>query len=328
MKRIVWLIACALTFAGVAAAALALAQNWPTRPITLVVPFAPGGGVDVSARIQAQKIGELLGQSIVVDNMGGAAGMTGAQHVASSTPDGYTFLMGNSGTQAFSQALYKKPLYNSVKDFTPVSLVTDSPRILIVRNSLPVANLREFISYTKAHQAEMQFGSAGVGSGTHLPCVLLNMAMDVHVTHVPYRGEGPAQQDLIAGRIDYMCSTIQTGANLANQGQVKAIAVMAAKRSSVVPKVPTTGEGGLLGVEASVWDAYFLPRGAPAPIVAKLSKAIGDTLDDPAIHKRLTDLGLEVAGPERRTPEFLAKFLPEEVARWTKVVKAAGINPL
>jgi tripartite-type tricarboxylate transporter receptor subunit TctC len=328
MKRTVWLIACALTLAGVAAAAPALAQNWPTRPITLVVPFAPGGGVDVSARIQAQKMGELLGQSIVVDNMGGAAGMTGAQHVANSTPDGYTFLMGNSGTQAFSQALYKKPLYNSVKDFTPVGLVTDSPRILIVRKDLGVSNLREFIFYVKAHQANMQFGSAGVGSGTHLPCVLLNMAMGVHVTHVPYRGEGPAQQDLIAGRIDYMCSTIQTGANLANQGQVKAIAVMASNRSNVVPKVPTTGEGGLPGVEASVWDAYFLPRGAPAPIVAKLSKAIGDTLDDPAIHKRLTDLGLEVAGPDRRTPEFLAKYLPEEVARWTKVVKAAGINPL
>jgi len=328
MKNAGFLIACALVLAGATASAPTSAADWPTRPITLVVPFAAGGGVDVSARIQAQKIGELLGQSIIVDNMGGAAGMTGAQHVAKSTPDGYTFLMGNSGTHAFSQALYKRPLYNSVKDFTPVELVTDSPRILIVRNSLPVSNLREFVIYTKAHQANMQFGSAGVGSGTHLPCVLLNMAMDVHVTHVPYRGEGPAQQDLIAGRLDYMCSTIQTGANLANQGQVKALAVMAPNRSSVVPKVPTTSEGGLTGVEASVWDAFFLPPGAPAPIVQKLNKAISDALDDPAVHKRLTDLGLEIASPDRRTPEYLAKFLPEEVARWTKVVKAAGINPL
>jgi tripartite-type tricarboxylate transporter receptor subunit TctC len=328
MNKIGWWTACGLILGGALAAAPAAAQNWPTRPITLVVPFAAGGGVDVSARIQAQKIGELLGESIVVDNMGGAAGMTGAQHVANSAPDGYTFLMGNSGTHAFSQALYKKPLYNAVTDFTPVALVTDSPRILIVRKNLGVSNLREFINYTKAHQANMQFGSAGVGSGTHLPCVLLNMAMDVHVTHVPYRGEGPAQQDLIAGRIDYMCSTIQTGANLANQGQVKAIAVMAPNRSNVVPNVPTTGEGGLPGVEASVWDAYFLPRGAPAAIVAKLNKAISGALDDPAVHKRLTDLGLEVASPDRRTPEYLAKFLPEEVARWTKVVKAAGINPL
>lgn len=326
MKKTVWWSAVAVLACAMAAAP-AFAQNWPTRPITLVVPFAPGGGVDVSARIQAQRMGELLGQSIVVDNMGGAAGMTGAQHVAKSAPDGYTLVMGNSGTHAFSQALYKKPLYNSITDFTPLALVTDSPRILIVRKDLPVSNLREFVAYVKAHQAKMQFGSAGVGSGTHLPCVLLNTALDVHVTHVPYRGEGPAQQDLIAGRIDYMCSTIQTGANLAKQDQVKAIAVMAPHRVGIVSNVPTTGEGGLPGVEASVWDAYFLPRGTPAPIVAKFSKAISDTLDDPAIHKRLTDLGLEVASPERRTPEFLAKFLPEEVARWAKVVKAAGIKP-
>lgn len=327
MKKTGWWSAAVVVLTAAMAAAPAFAQNWPTRPITLVVPFAPGGGVDVSARIQAQKMAELLGQSIVVDNMGGAAGMTGALHVAKSAPDGYTLVMGNSGTHAFSQALYKKPLYNSITDFTPLALVTDSPRILIVRKDLPVSNLREFVAYVKAHQANMQFGSAGVGSGTHLPCVLLNMAMDVHVTHVPYRGEGPAQQDLIAGRIDYMCSTIQTGANLAKQDQVKAIAVMAPHRVGIVPNVPTSGEGGLPGVEASVWDAYFLPRGTPSPIVAKLSKAIGDTLDDPAIHKRLTDLGLEVASPERRTPKFLAKFLPEEVARWSKVVKAAGINP-
>lgn len=327
MKRTGWWSAVAVVLTAAMAAAPVFAQNWPTRPITLVVPFAPGGGVDVSARIQAQKMAELLGQSIVVDNMGGAAGMTGAQHVAKSAPDGYTLVMGNSGTHAFSQALYKKPLYNSITDFTPLALVTDSPRILIVRKELPVSNLREFVVYVKAHQAKMQFGSAGVGSGTHLPCVLLNTALDVHVTHVPYRGEGPAQQDLIAGRIDYMCSTIQTGANLAKQDQVKAIAVMAPHRVGIVPNVPTTGEGGLPGVEASVWDAYFLPRGTPAPIVAKFSKAISDTLDDPAIHKRLTDLGLEVASPERRTPEFLAKFLPEEVARWSKVVKAAGISP-
>ncbi|MGH6673133.1 MAG: Bug family tripartite tricarboxylate transporter substrate binding protein [Xanthobacteraceae bacterium] len=303
------------------------AQDWPTRTMTLVVPFAAGGGVDVSARIQAQKIGQLLGQSVVVDNMGGAAGMAGALHVSRSTPDGYTMLMGNTGTHAFSQALYKHPPYNAMTDFTPVALVTESPRILIVRKNLPVSNLREFVAYVKAHQANMQFGSAGVGSGTHLPCVLLNMAMGVNVTHVPYRGEGPAQQDLIAGRLDYMCSTIQTGASLAKQGEVKAIAVMSPHRVDIIPGVPTTGEQGLKGVEASVWDAYFLPPGASPAIVRKLDKAISDTLDDPAIHKRLADLGLEIVPPDERTPEYLAKLLPEEVARWTKVVGAAGITP-
>jgi tripartite-type tricarboxylate transporter receptor subunit TctC len=323
--KLVRLIVCALVGAGALSAAGA--QNWPTRPLTLVVPFAPGGGVDVSARIQAQTMSELLGQPIVVDNMGGAAGMAGSAHVAKSAPDGYTFLMGNSGTHAYSQALYKKPLYNAVTDFTPVGLATESPRILIARKDLPVRNLQQFIAYVKAHQASMQFGSAGVGSGTHLPCVLLNLALGVHVTHVPYRGEGPAQQDLIAGRLDYMCSTIQTGALLAKQGLVKGIAVMSPQRASIIPDLPTTGEQGLPGVEASVWDAYFLPRGAPAAIVRKLNKAMSDTLDDPAVHQRLQELGLEIASPDRRTPEYLAKFVPQEIARWSKVVRAAGIKP-
>jgi tripartite-type tricarboxylate transporter receptor subunit TctC len=173
----------------------------------------------------------------------------------------------------------------------------------------------------------MQFGSAGVGSGTHLPCVLLNLAMGVTVTHVPYRGEGPAQQDLMGGRLDYMCSTIQTGAALAAQGMVKGIAVMSPHRVNIIPDLPTTGEQGLPGVEASVWNAFFLPPGAPDPIVRTLNRAMSDALDDATVSKRLEDLGLEIVAPERRTPEYLAKFVPEEVARWTKVVQAAGITP-
>ncbi len=308
-------------------AAAARAEDWPARPITLVVPFAAGGGVDVSARIQAQGMGERLGQPIVVDNMGGAAGMSGAEHVAKSDPDGYTMLIGNSGTQAFSQALRKAPLYNSVTDFTPVGLATESPRILIVRKDLPVSNLQQFIAYVKANQSKMQFGSAGVGSGTHLPCVLLNTAMGVTVTHVPYRGEGPAQQDLIAGRLDYMCSTIQTGAALVKQGEVKGIAVMSAQRVKIIADLATTGEQGLPGVEASVWNAFFLPKGAPAPIVQKLNKAMSDSLDDPVISKRLEDLGLEIVPPAQRTPDYLAKFQAAEVKRWAKVVHDAGITP-
>ena len=303
------------------------AEDYPSRPITLIVPFAAGGGVDVSARIQAQKMGELLGQSIVVDNMGGAAGMTGAAHVARADPDGYTVLIGNSGTHAFSQALYQKPPYNSVTDFAPVGLVSESPRILIARKDLPAANLQEFIAYVKGNQSKVQFGSAGVGSGTHLPCVLLNTAIGVDVTHVPYRGEGPAQQDLIAGRLDYMCSTIQTGAALAKQGQVKGIAVMAPRRVGIIADLPTTGEQGLPGVEASVWNAFFLPAHTPEPIVRKLNKAMSDTLDDATVRQRLEGLGLEIEPAGDRSPEYLAKFLPQEVARWTKVVHDAGITP-
>jgi putative tricarboxylic transport membrane protein len=320
-------VAVALITGAMPFSVAAFAQDYPTRPITLVVPFAAGGGVDVSARIQAQRMSEFLGQAIVVENMGGAAGMTGAAHVAKSPPDGYTMLIGNSGTQAYSQALYKTPPYNSLTDFTPVGLVSESPRILIARKDLPANNLQEFVAYVKANQAKMQFGSAGVGSGTHLPCVLLNMAMGVDVTHVPYRGEGPAQQDLIGGRLDYMCSTIQTGAALAKQGTVKGIAVMAPRRVKIIPDLATSGEQGLPGVEASVWNAFFLPRGAPAAVVARLNKAMSDTLDDSTVSKRLEDLGLEIAAPERRTPDHLAKLVPEEVERWTKVVRAAGITP-
>jgi len=302
------------------------AQDWPTRPLTLVVPFSPGGGVDASARVQAQRMSEILGQPIVVENIGAAAGMAGGQRVATAAPDGYTFLVGNTGTHAYNQSLYKKPLYNAATDFQPVGLMTESPRILIARKDLPVNNLQEFIAYAKQNQTKMQYGSAGVGSGTHLPCALLNMAMGVDITHIPYRGAGPVMQDLIGGRLDYMCDTIQTGAAQANSNTVKGIAVMSAKRVPIIPDVPTTGEQGLPGVEATVWNAFFLPKGTPEPIVRKLNQAMRDTLEDATIRKRLEAFGLELVPPEQRTPEYLAKFLPEEIARWGKVIKAAGIS--
>jgi tripartite-type tricarboxylate transporter receptor subunit TctC len=310
----------------IALANAAAAQDWPTRPITLVVPFAAGGGIDVSVRLQAQHMSELLGQSIVVENIGGAAGTTGSQRVAKAAPDGYTMLIGNTGTHAFSQSLYKRPPYDAVADFTPVGLVSDSPRILLARKDLPVGNLQEFIAYAKANQAKMQFGSAGVGSGTHLPCVLLNLALGIEVTHVPYRGAGPVMQDLIGGRIDYFCDTIQTGAQQAKQGTVKGIAVMAAKRVPIIADLATTGEQGLPGVEASVWNAFFFPKGTPDAIVRKLNKAMSDTLDNPAMRKRLEELGLEIMPPEHRSPEYLAKLLPAEIERWAKPIQQAGIS--
>jgi len=302
-------------------------QGWPSRPITLVIPFAPGGGVDASARIQAQALGDLLGQTIVSENMGAAGGMVGSARVAKADPDGYIFLIGNTGTHAFNQSLYKKPLYNAATDFAPVGLVSESPRILVARKDLPVANLQEFVAYAKANHAKMQFGSAGVGAGTHLPCVLVNIAMGVDITHIPYRGAAPAMQDLIAGRIDYMCDTIQTGAMQAKAHTVKGIAVLSPKRVAIIPDLATSGEQGLPGVEASVWNAFFFPKGTPDAIVRKMSKAVGDMLDNPALRKRLEDLGLEIVPPERRGPEYLAKFIPEEIERWGKVVRAARITP-
>jgi tripartite-type tricarboxylate transporter receptor subunit TctC len=311
---------------GVLAPSPCAAQEWPTRTITLVVPFTPGGGVDISARLQAQAMGELLGQSVIVENIGGGAGMTAGARVAHAAPDGYTFMIGNTGTHAYNQSLYKKPLYNSVTDFTPVGLVSESPRIINARKDLPVNNLPEFIAWLKANEAKAQFGSAGVGTGTHLPCVLFNLAIGVNITHVPYRGAGPVIQDLLGGRIDYMCDTIQTGAQLAKQGTVKPIAVLSANRVAIIPEVPTAAEQGLAGVEASVWNAFFLPKGTPDAIVRRLNAAINTSLENPALRKRLEELGLEIVPPERRTPEYLAKFLPEDIARWAKPIHAAGIS--
>jgi tripartite-type tricarboxylate transporter receptor subunit TctC len=291
-----------------------------------VVPFAAGGGIDVSVRIQAQRMSELLGQSIVVENIGAAAGTTGSQRVAKAAPDGYTLLIGNTGTHAFSQSLYKRPPYNAATDFQPVGLVSESPRILIARKDLPANGLKEFIAFIKANEGKVQFGSAGVGSGTHLPCVLFNLAIGANVTHVPYRGEGPVMQDLIGGRVDYMCATIQSGAAQAKQGTVKGIAVMAEKRVPIIADLATTGEQGLPGVEASVWNAFFFPRGTPDAIVRKLNKAMSDTIDNPGIRKRLEELGLEIVSPERRTPEYLAQFLPQEIERWAKPIRQAGIS--
>lgn len=304
----------------------AQAQDWPTRPITLIVPFAAGGGVDSSARLQALAIGEVLGQTIVVENVGAAAGTIGSARVAKATPDGYTMLIGNSGTHVFSQSLYTKKPYDAVADFEPVGMVTESPRLLVARKGLPVNNLQELIAYMKANQSKMQYSSAGVGSGTHLPCALLNHTLGVDITMVPYRGENPALQDVIADRIDYMCTTIQSGAAQARQGTVKGIAVMAERRAAIVPNIPTTGEQGLAGVEASVWNGFFFPKGTPKPIIEKMHGAIEKMIARPDIRQKMESLGLEILPPEQRTPEYLAKALPQDIERWGKVIKAAGIH--
>ena len=302
------------------------AQEWPSRTITLMVPFAAGGGIDASARLQALALSEILGQSVVVENVGAAGGTTGSARVAKAAPDGYLFMIGNSGTHAYSQSLYKTKPYDAVADFEPVGLVTESPRILIARKDLPVNGLGELVAYAKANHATMQFGSAGVGSGTHLPCALLNTVMGVTIVHVPYRGAGAVMQDLIGGRIDYMCDTIQTGAEQAKSGTVKGIAVMAHKRVSIIPELATTAEQGLANVEATVWNGYFFPKGTPKPIVLKMHKALDTMITRPDIRQRMEGLGLEIVPPEQRTSEYLAKLLPEDIRRWGKVVADAGIG--
>ena len=326
MGRVKCVMAVLMALVSGSLSAQAQAPDWPNRPITLIVPFSAGGGIDASARLQALALGEILGQSVVVENVGAAAGTVGSARVAKAAPDGYTLLIGNSGTHAYSQSLYRKAPYDAISDFAPVGLVSESPRILIARKDFPAGNLQAFIAYVKANQAELKFGSAGIGSGTHLPCALLNLALGVDVTHVPYRGAGGVMQDLIGGRIDYMCDTIQTGAAQVKGGSVKGIALMAARRSPSLPELATTAEQGLPAVEATVWNAFFFPKGTPKPIVEKMNAALQAMVERPDVRKKLEDLGIEIVPPEQRTPEYLAALLPREIERWAKVIKDAGIS--
>jgi tripartite-type tricarboxylate transporter receptor subunit TctC len=304
----------------------ASAQEWPSRPLTMVVPFAAGGGADLLGRILAPPLSELLGQPITIENVGGGGGTTGALRVSRAAPDGYQLVLGTTGTHAQNQSLYKNPLYHAATDFTPVALVAEQPILLITRKDFPADNLVDFIAHTKANQETMQFGSAGTGSGVHLACVLLNAAIRVNVVHVPYRGTAPAMQDLIAGRIDYQCPVITPVVPQIQGGLVKAIATLTKKRTPILPNLATAQEQGLSDFEAYIWFAIFLPKGTPADIAHKLQHAIAAAENLPAVQERLKEIGAAPIAPERQTPEYLAAFVEREVAKWAAPIRASGIS--
>jgi tripartite-type tricarboxylate transporter receptor subunit TctC len=301
------------------------AQGFPDRPVTLVIPFAAGGPQDTIGRIIAQRMGEVLNQTVVVENVGGAGGMTGSKRVADATPDGYTMILGSVGTHAQNQTLYKTPLYNVVTDFTPVAFMAETPIALIARPDLPVSNFKEFIAYAKANQDKMQYGSAGAGSATHLGCVVLDSAMGTKIVHVPYKGTGPAMQDLIGGRIDFLCDIIATAKAQIDGGKVKGIAIMTKDRSPVLPNLATTGEQGL-DVQAYTWSALFLPKGAPADVVKKLNEAAIATIETPSVQERLKGLGATVAKKDQQSPKWLGDFVKSEVTKWEAPIKASGVQ--
>ena len=309
----------------IAFAGAAQAQDYPSRPVTLVIPFAAGGPQDSIGRIIAQRMSEVLGQQVVIENVGGAGGMTGSKRVADAQPDGYTMVQASVGTHAQNQTLYKKPLYNSATDFTPVVFLAQTPIALITRKELPVNNLQEFVAYAKANKDKMTFGSAGAGAATHLGCVVLNTAMGVDITHVPYRGTGPAMQDLQGGRIDYLCEIIATGKPQIDGGTVKGIAIMTQERSPVLPDLPTAAEQGL-PVEAYTWTALFLPKGASDAVVKKLNSAAVAAINTPAVKERLQSLGTTIARADQQSPEFLAAFVKSEIEKWAAPIKASGVS--
>jgi tripartite-type tricarboxylate transporter receptor subunit TctC len=301
------------------------AGDWPTRPLTMINPFAAGGPNDVLARLFAQRMGEILGQTIIIENIGGAGGMNGADRVAKAAPDGYTFLQGTVGTQAQNQTLFKKPAYDSMTDFAPVALMVEAPLVLVARKDMPVKDMKEFVAYARANRDKMQYASAGTGSAIHLGCALMNMVAGIDVVHVPYRGANPAMQDLMGGRVDYLCDIITTAKPQIDAGTVKAIAILTRERSPVLPDVPTAIEQGF-DVEAYTWNAFFLPRGTPEAIVQKLNRATVEAMKTPSLREKLQSAGLKFVSDDRTTPEYLAKFVESEIAKWAVPIKASGVS--
>jgi tripartite-type tricarboxylate transporter receptor subunit TctC len=260
----------------------------------------------VLGRILSPRLSELLGQQVIIENIGGAGGMNGVNRVAKAAPDGYQFVIGGIGTFAANQTLYKSPLYNAATDFAPVALIAEQAEVLTVRKDLPANNLREFIAYAKANQARMQYGTAGAGSSSHLACLMLNAAIGISTTHVPYR--------------------ISTAAPQIEAGQVKAIANMSKSGTPLFPKLASLHEEGLADFDAYYWNGVFLPKGTPAPIVQKLHGAIITAMETPAVQERLRDIGAVVVSPERRSPDYLARFVVSEIAKWAVPIRASGIS--
>jgi tripartite-type tricarboxylate transporter receptor subunit TctC len=321
-----------LKFSAIAAAALlaatgaAGAQDYPNRPITAVVPWAAGGPVDTVARIVTARVSEILGQQLVIENVGGAGGSTGAARAAKTAPDGYTVLVSGSAVLAQNPALYKRQLYNPLTDFEHAALFNDSARVLIVRKDFPASNLAEFVAYVKANADKIQYGSPGVGSGGHVCAILFDQATGVRPTHVPYRGAAPAMQDLLGGRLDYMFEQISTAVPQIRNNTVRVLATMGPEPGPGLEEVPTSESQGLKGIDCGAWGAFSFPKGTSKAIVQKLATAISDALDTPAVQERFKTLGVTNIAPNRRSPEYLNQFLKTEIERWGSAIKSSGVQ--
>ena len=318
-------IAAALA-ALVAAASPAAAQDYPNRPITVVVPYAAGGPVDTVARIAAARMSEILGQQMIIENVGGAGGMTGSARVAKSAPDGYTVLLSGSAVLSQVPQLYARPLYDPVADFEHAALFNDSARVLIVRKDFPANNWAEFSAHAKANAKAMQYGSAGMGSGSHTCAILIDMALGVTVTHVPYRGAGPAMQDLIAGRLDFIPEQISTATPQIKGGTVKPIVTFGTERAPGLESIPAAPELGLKSLDCGAWGGFSFPKGTPKAIVDRIAKATSDAIDTPAVVERYKGIGVVVPAKDRRSPEYFTKFVQSEIARWGVPIKASGMK--
>jgi len=320
-----WFIRAAGTLVALALTAVsASAQDYPTRPITLIVPFAAGGPTDVISRIVGEHISRTLGQQLVIENVVGAGGTTASTRAKRAAPDGYTLITGHMGTHAASVALYPKLQYDPRTDFEPIGMIAGTPILVLAKKDFPAKDLKEFVAHVKANETKLNNAHAGVGSVSFTTCLLLNSIMKVKPTTIPFNGTGPSMNALVGGQVDYMCDQIVNAVPQINGGTIKVYAIATAARNPSLPDVPTTKEAGLPEFEASAWNALFAPKGTPKPIVDKLSDALSKALDDEGVRKRLLDLGSDIPDGPRRGGAALGALVKSEVDKWGKVIKEAG----
>jgi len=302
---------------------MAAAQNWPVRPIRFIVPFPPGGGTDVNARIIAPRLSATLGQQVVVENRTGAGGMVGTEFVAKSAPDGYSMVISTIGPIAINQSLYTKMTYDPAKDLAPVTITGEVPNGLVVHPTLPAKSLKELIALAKQRPRELNYGSSGAGAGDHLAAEMLSVMAGIRLTHVPYKGGPPAMVDLMAGNIQLIFATLATGMPYIRAGRVRTLAVASAKRFAMLPDVPTVAEAGVPGFAVNNWAGIFVATGTPRPIIDRLNNEIVKALAAPDVRQKLLEMGLVA---DTNTPEQFANFIQSETMKWAKVVKDAGIK--
>jgi len=316
-------LACLTALVLAAAPWDACAQSYPSRPITVVVPFPAGGPSDVVARIVTEQMGTILGQSMVIENVGGAGGTIGSARVASAQPDGYTLLAGSMGSHVAAPVLTPNVKYDSARDFEPIGFTAHAPAVVVARKDFPAKDLREFVDYLKKNGDGVKQAHGGIGASSHMACLLFAAKAGVKPALVAYRGTAPAMNDLIGGHVDFFCEQAVSVAPQISSGTVKAYGVSARERLAILPDVPTAKEAGI-DYEMSIWAGIFAPKGTPKDIIDKLARALDQALDDPGVKKRLADLGGSLPTKDERTPAKFDAFVKAEIGRWSPILKAAN----
>jgi tripartite-type tricarboxylate transporter receptor subunit TctC len=315
-------IVCAIVLTGLGGA---MAAGYPSRTISMVVPFPAGGGTSLLARILAEQMKSELGQTVIIENVSGAGGSIGVSRVARAAPDGYTLLFGNWASNVGSGAVYPVD-YDLLKDFEPVARIADAPLWLVARKNFPANNLKELIAWVKANPGKATMATVGVGSGSHLCGIYLQNSLGVRFQFIPYHGGAPASQDLIAGDVDMMCDFSSNSLPFVRAGQIKALAVMASKRWFATPQVPTFDEMGVPGIYVSFWHGLWAPKGTPKDIIAKLNDAVVQALADPTLQKRFADQGQVIPPRDQQTPQALYAYQKADIEKWWPLIKSAGIK--